>query len=128
MVLEAPGRRQRRRHSLEFKESVIRACRHPGVSIASVALANGLNANMLRKWVIEAERTEKCADSPAAGQRRQSPPTMSFIPLPLPAPATVDETMTDIRVEIQRSGMTVTVTWPAGAAAQCAAWLREWLR
>ena len=49
------GRRQRRRHSPEFKESVIAACRRPGVSIAAIALANGLNANMLRKWVIDAE-------------------------------------------------------------------------
>ena len=52
------GRRQRRRHSPEFKASVIEACRRPGVSIAAIALANGLNANMLRKWVIDAEGLE----------------------------------------------------------------------
>lgn len=35
---------------------------HPGVSMAAVALANGLNANMLRKWAAE-------TDSNPEGQR-----------------------------------------------------------
>ena len=33
------GRRRRRRHSAEFKASVIEECLRPGVSIAAVALA-----------------------------------------------------------------------------------------
>ena len=48
----AVGRRHRR-HSAEFKAKVVAECRHPGVSIASVALANGLNANLLRNWLIK---------------------------------------------------------------------------
>jgi len=32
---------------------VIEACLRPGVSVAGVALANGLNANYLRRWVKE---------------------------------------------------------------------------
>lgn len=50
MVVKAAPRRARRRHSLEFKEEAIAACLHPGVSVAAIAPANGLNANMLRKW------------------------------------------------------------------------------
>ena len=42
-------------YSAEFKQSVVGECMRPGVSIAAVALHRGLNANMLRKWVIEAE-------------------------------------------------------------------------
>jgi transposase-like protein len=49
-----PGRR-RRRYTEEFKARVAEECRRPGVSIAAVALANGLNANLLRKWVAERE-------------------------------------------------------------------------
>ncbi len=45
-----------------------------------------------------------------------------FIALPL-SPDTAD-----IRIELQRSGTTVTVTWPLSAAALCGTWLREWLR
>lgn len=40
-------RRTRRTHSEAFKQSVISACREPGVSVAGVALANGLNANQV---------------------------------------------------------------------------------
>ncbi|OLP06240.1 hypothetical protein BLL52_2471 [Rhodoferax antarcticus ANT.BR] len=39
--------RRRARYSNEFKRQVSAACRGPGVSTAAVALANGLNANLL---------------------------------------------------------------------------------
>ena len=45
--------RGRRRHSDEFKAEVVRACRVPGVSIAAVSLSYGLNANMVRRWLVE---------------------------------------------------------------------------
>jgi hypothetical protein len=54
-----PGRR-RRRYTEEFKARVTEECRRPEVLIAAVALANGLNANLLRKWVAE----ERFADYP----------------------------------------------------------------
>ena len=60
------GRRRRRRHSVEFKAAVIRECMRPGVSIAAVALAHRLNANMLRKWVIDAEQAGVPAQPVAA--------------------------------------------------------------
>ena len=33
------------------KERLIDACLEPGVSVAGLALAHGINANQLRKWV-----------------------------------------------------------------------------
>ena len=45
------GGRRRRTHSAEFKARVMQACGHPGVSIASVALSHGLNANLVRRWL-----------------------------------------------------------------------------
>ena len=52
------GRRRRRHHSVFFKAEAVGECQQPGVSIAAVALARGLNANLLRRWVNEAERGE----------------------------------------------------------------------
>lgn len=49
-----PASRKRRRHSEEFKRQVVEACLEPGVSVAAIALANGLNANYLRRWVCAA--------------------------------------------------------------------------
>ena len=112
-------RRPRRTHSEAFKESVVSACREPGVSVAGVALANGLNANQVRRWMRERgveppsrRRSEAVAVSDAAG----------FVPVTLtPAVAPV------IRLEVQRGAARVKVEWPVEAAGACGAWLREWL-
>jgi transposase-like protein len=111
----------------------VQACRQPGVSIAAVALANGLNANMVRKWVIEAEARPAVALSadlgvtaPVGDKPTPSAPT-SFLPLALratAAPMPADE----IRIELQRGATAIKVAWPSSAAADCAAWLRELLR
>ena len=44
--------RRRGRYSDEFKRQVIAACLEPGVSTAAIALANGLNANLARRWAL----------------------------------------------------------------------------
>jgi transposase len=44
-----PARRSWRRHSDEFKARVIAMASQGHGSVAAVALANGLNANMLRR-------------------------------------------------------------------------------
>jgi transposase-like protein len=124
--IELPDRRRRRRHSAEFRAAVIEACRQPGVSVAAVALANGLNANMLRKWVNDAERTERRVPAGSMELSRCAPaePTTGFVPLQLPAPSATPE----IRIEVKRAGTSISVNWPSGAAAECAMWLRELLR
>ena len=119
-LLEAPGRRTRRKHSAEFKASVVRACQQPGVSMASVALANGLNATMVRKWVIAAE------GGVALGMSVQMPTQCgSFVPLALPHHEGGGR---DIRIELQRGNVRITLEWPRDGAADCAAWMRELLR
>lgn len=119
------GRRRRRRHTAEFKAAVIEECLKPGVSIAAVALAHSLNANMLRKWVIDPEHKTiaPSVNAPAEPEPPSMPPP-TFIPLALPAP-TVDG---EIHIELQRAGTVIKLVWPAAAARDCAAWLRDWLR
>jgi transposase len=119
---ETSGRRRRRLHSAQFKAELVQACRGTGVSIAAVALAHGVNANLLRRWVNEAERggTAVTVRPPAP----RSMPTPAFVPLKVEQPAVPQ----DIHIELQRGTTTVTVSWPAAAAAECAAWMRELLR
>ncbi len=40
----------RRVHSVQLKAAVLATCNEPDASIAAVALAHGLNANLVRKW------------------------------------------------------------------------------
>jgi transposase len=134
--LDGRHRSRRRRHSAEFKAHVIAACQHPGVSIASVALANGLNANMLRRWLHDAERgdtpdgkravTTVDIATPAAPAFVQLPmPVAPAPPMPAPKP---EPAPASIFVEIQRANTSVYVTWPTSAAADATVWLRELLR
>jgi transposase len=131
--IELPSRRTRRRHAPEFRDQVVQGCRQPGVSIAAVALANGLNANMVRKWVIDAEA--RSGQAPTSDPVRPAPtcdkPTpsapLSFLPLALPAPV-APMPADEIRIELQRGATAIKVAWPATAAADCAAWLRELLK
>jgi hypothetical protein len=131
-IIELPARRSRRRHPAEFKRRIVQACQQGGISIAAVALANGLNANMVRKWVIEAEGTQP-PGRPSAAKRttavseramHDAAPAPGFIPIP----TAIGATETHIGVEIRRGPTVVKLTWPTAAAADCAAWLRDLVR
>jgi transposase len=122
--MDLMGRRRRRRHSAAFKMTVVEECMRPGVSMAAVALTHGLNANMLRKWVLDAQHAEPRVPKAQVPEEERPPPSPSFIPLALTAPSVDGE----IRIELQRAGTTVNIVWPASAARDCAAWLRDWLR
>uniref|UniRef100_UPI0005EBCD1B transposase n=4 Tax=Methyloterricola oryzae TaxID=1495050 RepID=UPI0005EBCD1B len=51
--MDSSPKRTRRFHSVDFKRQVVDACRQPGASIAAVALAHGINANLARRWLRE---------------------------------------------------------------------------
>jgi hypothetical protein len=100
------------------------------VSIAAVALSRGLNANLLRRWVAQCEgggdaggaiEPASCGEAPYVAQA--SP---AFVPLALP-PSTA-AAPADIRIELRRGSTAISVSWPSGAAAECASWMRELLR
>ena len=48
--------RIKRRHSDEFKARVVAACEGRGASVAGVSMAHGVNANLVRKWIIKKRR------------------------------------------------------------------------
>ena len=52
----AAARRVKRKHSPEFKARVVDACQVRGASVAGVALAHGVNTNLVRKWIINRRR------------------------------------------------------------------------
>src|SRR6266702_6725520 len=89
------GRRRRRRHSAEFKAAAVAACLQPGVSIAAVALSRGLNANLLRRWLVESERTGGLPVRSGGTVPVES--SSHFVPVPL-SPA-LTEAM--IRIELR---------------------------
>ena len=118
------GRRRRREHSADFKAQVVAACSVPGVSNAAVAMAHGINPNLARRWVRHAEqRAAGVVVKPTNG----SVPA-AFVPVQLPTAPTAPAAPADIRVELRRGTVAISVSWPCTAAAECAAWMRELLR
>lgn len=138
----------RRRHSAELKTKVLAACNEPGASIAAVALSEGLNANLVRKWLVG--RGLKRAGIPAPVAVKASAATTKlpaaapllaadarFLPVELAVPvrATRAESVRQadtapvvpepIAIELRRGALHLSVRWPPSAAADCTAWLRE---
>ena len=51
-------RNGRRRYDPASKQRLVEACLQPDVSLASLALQHGVNANLVRKWVAERQRQQ----------------------------------------------------------------------
>jgi transposase len=135
-----PNSGPRRRHSDELKAKVLAACDEPGASISGVALAHGLNTNLVRKW--RSGRGVKRAGraiTPAAASTAPAAPstTTEFVAIEMPAPpklaaraateanaaAPIGEPL--IQIELRRGALHFNVRWPTAAAEDCRAWLSE---
>ena len=90
------GRRRRRTHSAEFKAEVVAVCSSPGVSIAAVSMAHGVNANLARRWVLQAERR----GGGALARATNSAVVAAFVPVQIP-PAEAEPAA--IRIELHRA-------------------------
>lgn len=93
------------------------------MSLSAIALHHKLNANLLRRWVEQAEENERVL-VPHIDVAVQSAAAPAFVPVPLEARSMRPS---EIRVEVRRADQSITVSWPTSEAAQCAAWQREWL-
>lgn len=111
------AKRRRRRHSAELKRQILEACAQPGASVAAIALAHGINANVVHKW-------RRAAHRASAVERPVAAPVQSFVPLSLPPAAPASSV---IEIDLRRGATAVQIRWPQSAAAECAAWLRSWL-
>ncbi len=123
MEIQKPSRR-RRHHPEEFKLAVIEACYELGASVAGIALANGVNANQIRRWMRERGIEPQTQRTPVPVLETAPAIAPAFVQLPMvPAAASGD-----IRIEIRRGNTVIKVEWPVQASGDCATWLRDWLR
>jgi transposase-like protein len=115
--------RKRRRHSEEFRARVVAACREPGVSVSAVALANGLNANLLRRWI--KERAERL---PVRRRSVVNPVVESMTVVPVTIELDEGQGGEEIRIDIRRGGMAVQLAWPATRTGELGRLLKDLLR
>ena len=129
--MQTGTRAPRRRHADELRARVLAACGVPGASVAAVAQAHGLNANLVHKWRRGCGSPMHGADRPVRGAVTAG---AEFIALTLPAttvaaPATNGQAIAalaaDIRIEWRRGSAAIAVSWPVSAAPECARWLLQ---
>ncbi len=68
----------------QAKRELVRRCQQPGVSVAAMALAHGLNANLLRKWITMSGRRR-------SGEGERAVPMMLPVTVQSPTPASASE-------------------------------------
>ena len=106
--------RQRNSYPKPFKAQVVQECLQPGVSMASVALHHGINANLVRKWI--------------PTYRYCLPPALpAFVPMKL-APTTQSDPQASISIDIPFGQQKLTLTWPTSDPDGCARFIRELAR
>ena len=115
--MEGAKRATRRRHDADLKTKILAECGAPGASVAQVALAHGLNANLVHKW-----RRQLGADGACISPLDAA----SFIPVTVSS--STAPMASDIRIELRRGALAINVSWPLSESAACAAWMRELLR
>ena len=132
---------KRRKYSAELKAQVVNECEAPGASVARVAMARGINANIVHSWR-QIARTRRPASAALMHTHTHTP--TQFVPVVMasavpatqvaaPASASVVAstlaaapfTAPHIEVELRRGTSTLKLLWPATATAQLSVWTRE---
>ena len=120
--MERIKRAPRRKHSAELRTRVLTECAQPGASVAAVAMAHGLNANLVRKW-----RQASAGGSVPGALSRVNKNSGEFVALAL-SHESAAVSPGDIRIELRRGATAMSIHWPVQGGGACAAWLREWLK
>jgi transposase-like protein len=98
------GSNGRRTYSVAAKRALAELCRRPGVSVATMALQHGVNANLLRRWV-----SEYC-DVKAVGTQGAVPGAAALLPVTTSMPSSSRSCIgSDSCIEIVFAAATVRV-------------------
>jgi transposase len=109
----------RRRYGKELKVQVLAECDAAGASVAKVAMAHGINANIVHRW-------RKLAREGGGSVVGVKP--LEFIRVAVAPVAVQSAREQDVEIELRRGSLSMKLTWPASAAADLATWTRELLR
>jgi transposase-like protein len=120
-----PTRRSHRTYTKQFKAELVAACQQPGCSIAALAGRHAMNVNVLHRWLKEHEHDgrHRLIGPDPLGVAVITSPVPAFIPLKLPT-GPREPTACDIKLELRKGAVSMTLTWPARAADDLAHWTR----
>ncbi len=75
-----PATHGRRTYSVRAKRALAELCKGPGVSVAGLALAHGINANLLRRWITQYGCESADAPEPRNDRRAALLPVITSLP------------------------------------------------
>lgn len=124
--LEIPRRSARythRTYTAEFKAQLVAACQQADASIAALANSQGMNANVLHRWLKEHLHSgrHQLIKPSRSDALAAIAPTPAFLPVQL----TVTEpepTGANIKAEFRKGALSMNITWPISSAAEFASW------
>ena len=105
IVAVSPKSGTRRRFSGPFKRELVEQTLRTDVSIASVALANGLNTNLLARWRRDYQTAQAAGQSPALIPIR----VVESQPAPSSARAQLAAAVVDGEIEVRLGDTTVII-------------------
>jgi len=108
------GKPERRRHSAAFKRRLIEQTLAPGVSVARIALDNGVNTNLLFKWRRDHVRASS-RETPTLLPVAINEPSSELAQLPAPTPAS--RTVAGGVIEIELAGARIRLKGTVDLAA-----------
>lgn len=129
---QAPAAASKRgRYSPALKAHLVAACSEPGASVAAIALANGLKAKLLYRWVSEQRQKQSSANSatgfvqlattlPAAA----AGPTSSYAHFAMRTAAQGAAAAEHLQLHFSRGDLQISLNLPAHQHTQCAALLK----
>jgi transposase len=121
--MQAKAKRTRRRHSEEFRAELVARCRQPGVSVSGIALAHGLNANLLRRWVKNHRDQAGVSEVVVGGPPSTQEKAALLVPVAITPPAIAQTG--EIRIDIRRGATAIQMAWPVEQGAQLGNLLKD---
>ena len=94
-----------------------------------MALGHGLNANLLRKWIQDADPsyvTKRQARLQARAGPAVSDDRPAFLPIAFADTPKADSQ--SIEIEVNKGDTVIKVKWPVRASVPCLIWLRELIK
>ena len=70
-------------YSAAGKRALIHACLQPGISVAGSALVNGVNANLLRKWIRQFQSKQQRVHRRSGAAKANHHPLVPLLPVQL---------------------------------------------
>ena len=86
-LIVKPGTNGRRTYSVAAKRALVQLCNRPGTSVAGLALAHGVNANLLRRWMVQYS-PRPAASAPEKGSPALLPVTTGVSTVARPSAST----------------------------------------